>query len=97
MELSILGLVLGLAYLILPIGLAWKVVAKDSFGGIFSQEFPLAVVTLPLSVLGEWVGIFRRHNYVRLGLYLVAALVNASLFYLLGIGIAAAIRFMSGP
>ena len=101
MHLSILGLVLGGAYLAFTLYLMGRVVAKNSFGGLFSQEFPLAVFTLPLSYLGEAISLFRRHNYIRLGLYLAASLANASVFYFLGMGIAAAIRWMattpSGP
>ncbi len=98
MQLSILGLVLGGAYLAFALFLMGRVVARNSFGGIFSEEFPLAVFTLPLSYLGEAISLFRRHNYIRLGLYVVAGLANASAFYFLGMGIAAAVRWMTaGP
>ena len=97
-QLSILGLVLGGAYFVLALVLMGRVVARNSFGGLFSEEFPLAVVTLPLSVLGEWIRLFRRHNYCRLGLYLVAALTNGAILYFLGMGVAAAVRWMAaGP
>ena len=95
MGLSILGLVLGGAYLGFTLVLIGRVVARNSFGGIFSQEFPLAVFTLPLSYLGEAVGIFRRHDYLRLGLYLFAGVANATAFYFLGMGITAAVRWMA--
>ena len=96
MQLSILGLVLGGAYLAFALFLTGRVVARSSFGGIFSEEFPLAVFTLPLSYLGEAISLFRRHKTIRLGLYVVAGLANASAFYFLGMGIAAAVRWMAG-
>lgn len=85
MRLSLVGLVLGLAYLTVPLYWAGKVVIKNSFGGLFSQEFALFVVTLPGSPLAE--KLFKRHNYVRLAAYLVFALMNAAVFYFLGLGI----------
>jgi len=88
-QLSIPGTILGAAYFAFVLYLAGKVVARNTFGGLFSQEFPLAVFTLPLSYLGESLRLFRRHNYCRLGLYLVAGLLNSSLFYLLGMGLTA--------
>jgi hypothetical protein len=94
-QISILGAVLGAAYLAFTSHLMWKVVSRNSFGGLFSEEFPLAVVTLPVSLLGEALRLFRRHNACRLGLYVVAALLNASLLYLLGMGITAAVRWMA--
>jgi hypothetical protein len=93
MQLSILGLILGGAYFAFVVYLAGRVVARDSFGGLFSEEFPLAVMTLPGSFLGEHL--FRSRKYCRLALYLVAGGLNASLFYLLGVGLTAAGRFLS--
>jgi hypothetical protein len=97
-QLSLLGLILGGAYLAFALLLMGRVVAKNSFGGLFSEEFPLAVFTLPFSYLGEAISLFRRGKYARLGLYFVAALLNASGLYFLGMGIAGAVRWMAaGP
>jgi hypothetical protein len=93
MQVSIPGLILGGAYLVFVLYLAGRVVARDSFGGLFSEEFPLAVMTLPGSFLAERS--FRTRKYCRLVSYLVAGGLNASLFYLLGMGVAAAVRWLS--
>ena len=85
MQLSVVGLILGGAYLTVPLYQAGKVVAKNSFGGLFSQEFALFVVTLPASPLVEML--LKRHNYCRLAGYLVAALLNATLLYFIGMGV----------
>lgn len=86
MRLSILGLILGAAYLTVPLYQAVQVIRKNSFGGIFSQEFALFVVTLPASPLAELL--FKRHDYVRLAAYLLCALLNAGLLYFIGMGLA---------
>jgi hypothetical protein len=91
-RLSIVGLVLGAAYLTIPLYYAGKVVAKNSFGGLFSQEFPLFVVTLPASPLGELL--FKGCNYCRLVVYLLAAGLNATGLYFLGVGLEALFRWM---
>jgi hypothetical protein len=82
---SIVGLLLGLGYLVFPILCAWRVVSRDSFGGIFSQEFPLFVVTLPCSPIAEWW--FKSYKHVRLVVYALCALVNAAILYFLGMGL----------
>lgn len=90
MRLSIVGLALGVAYLTVPLYCAGKVIVRKSFGGIFSQEFALFVVTLPGSPLAE--KLFKRHDYVRLAAYLVSALLNASILYFAGMGLEALFR-----
>lgn len=85
MRLSILGLILGAAYLTVPLYQAFQVVRKNSFGGLFSQEFALFVVTLPASPLAEIL--FKRHNLLRLAAYLLAAILNAGILYFLGTGL----------
>ena len=92
MQISILGLILGGAYVALALMMLGRVVARNSFGGLFSEEFPLAVVTLPVSFLGEYL--FRQCKGCRVAVYLVAALFNGSLFYLLGMGLTAAVRWV---
>jgi len=82
---SLTGLVLGAAYLAVPLYWAAKVAIRKSFGGIFSQEFVLFVVTLPASPLAEIL--FKRHDYVRLAAYLLAAILNAGILYFLGMGL----------
>ena len=90
MRLSVVGLALGLVYLAFPLSCAWKVVVKNSFGGLWSEEFGLFVVTLPGSPLAE--KLFRGHPYVRLGAYLCFALMNAAILYLAGMGLEALFR-----
>ena len=85
MKLSVLGLVLAAAYLWAPILCAVRVVAKNSFGGLWSQEFALFVVTLPCSPVAEWL--FKSHNYARLAVYAFSAFVNTAILYLAGWGL----------
>ena len=85
MNLSILGLVLALAYVGMPVYYAWRVVSKDSYGGLFTEEMALFVVTLPCSPLGELL--FKRHKYARLVVYALSTLINAAILYLVGWGI----------
>jgi hypothetical protein len=89
-KVSIVGLVLAGAYLWAPILCAVRVVAKNSFGGLWSQEFALFVVTLPCSPVAEWL--FKRHDYARLVVYALSALVNSALLYFLGLGLEMLIR-----
>jgi hypothetical protein len=91
--LSFLGLALALIYLAFPVICAWKVVARNSFGGLWSEEFALFVVTLPGSPLAE--KLFKRHDYVRLAAYLVFALLNAAALYFAGYGLEALFRSVS--
>lgn len=90
MTVSIVGLALGLIYLGFPILCGWRVVSRDSFGGIFSQEFALFVITLPCSPIAEWC--FKRHKYARLAVYALSALANAAILYFVGMGLQALIR-----
>lgn len=89
---SFIGLGLGAAYLALVLYLAAKVVLKDSYGGLFTEEFGLFVVTLPGSPLAE--KLLKRHKYrhCRVAAYLLFAFVNASLLYLAGMGLDALLR-----
>ena len=89
---SIIGLALGLAYLALVVGLAAKVVVKDSYGGLFTEEFGLFVVTLPGSPLVEKLLKRHRYRYCRVAAYLLFGLANASLLYLAGMGLDALLR-----
>lgn len=86
MHVSWFGLVLGLAYLLLVTVQMVRVISRRSFGGIFSQEFALWVVTLPVGVLGEFL--FKTSNFGRVVVYIVAALLNATAIYFLGMGLA---------
>jgi hypothetical protein len=88
-KLSIAGLLLAAAYLWVPILCAVRVVAKNSFGGLWSQEFALFVVTLPCSPIAEFL--FKRHNWARLAVYALSALVNGAILYLAGWGLEALI------
>jgi len=85
-RLSILGLVLGLAYLSVPAYQAYQVLSKRSFGGLFSQEFALFVVTLPGSILSEKP--VKHGNFGRMLVYAVSALLNAAALYYVGVGLA---------
>ena len=93
MRLSIVGLVLGVVYLALPVYCAARVLVRNSFGGIFSEEFGLFVVTLPGSPLAE--KLFKRHKYCRLVAYLVFAGLNAVILYFVGFGLQALFRGVS--
>ena len=86
MRLSILGLILGLAYLAVPAYQAFQVLSKRSFGGLFSQEFALFVVTLPGSILSEKP--VKHGNFGRMLVYTLSALFNAAVLYFLGMGLA---------
>ena len=70
--------------------------------GLYEQFGPLRVRDTPISeqaILGAAMGaamtglkpiaeiLFKRYNYVRLGAYLVAAILNAGILYLLGMGL----------
>jgi hypothetical protein len=84
------GLLLGLGYLVVPILCAWRVISRNSYGGIFSQEFALFVVTLPCSPIAEWC--FKGSKVARLIVYALSALVNAAILYVVGMGIQALMR-----
>lgn len=88
---SLVGLVLALAYLAVPIYWVIKVAVTRSFGGLWSQEFALFVVTLPGSPLAE--KLFKRRNYARLGAYFVCGLLNAVLLYFLGWGVSLLMQY----
>lgn len=85
MHVSWLGLLLGGAYLALVGVQMFRVISRNSFGGIFSQEFALWVLTLPLGALSEWL--FKTSNVGRTAVYIVAALFNAAALYFLGLGL----------
>jgi hypothetical protein len=85
MHLSWLGLLLGGAYLALVGVQMFRVISRNSFGGIFSQEFALWVLTLPLSPLSEWLS--KTSNVGRTAIYIIAALLNATALYFLGMGL----------
>lgn len=91
MQFSLVGLALGLAYLTVPIYWIVKVALTQSFGGLWSQEFALFVVTLPGSPLAE--KLFKRHNYARLGAYFVCGLLNAAILYFLGWGVSLLMQY----
>ena len=85
MRLSWLGLLLGVSYLG-PVSVQmFRVLSRRSFGGIFSQEFALFVLTLPASPLGELL--FKRSDVGRVCIYILSALLNAAALYFLGMGL----------
>ena len=94
MPISWLGLLLGVGYLAFPAFQMVRTISRRSYGGIFSEEFPLFVLTLPVSPLGELL--FKSRTFCRMCVYAVAALVNASALYFLGMGLTWLVRRISG-
>lgn len=95
MHVSWVGLAFGLAYLVVVTVQMARVIARRSFGGIFSEEFALWVLTLPVGVLGEFL--FKTSNLGRVAVYIVASLLNATAIYFLGMGLSWAAWKVVGP
>jgi hypothetical protein len=79
------GVLAAAIYLGFPLTQLFRVVARNSYGGLFSQEFALFVLTLPGAILAE--KLFNGRNAVRMVAYVLSALVNAGLVYALGWGL----------
>ena len=79
------GLLLAAIYLAVVISCAGPVIVDRSYGGIFSKEFALFVVTLPGSVLSEKP--VKLPEAGRMAVYALSALLNGGLLYLAGWGL----------
>jgi putative Ca2+/H+ antiporter (TMEM165/GDT1 family) len=91
---SWLGAALALIYLAFTAVQMGRMIARRSFGGIFSEEFAVFVLTLPASALAELPR--KRGEALRVAIYVLAALLNSAALYFLGAGIAWIVRRLSG-